>query len=309
MEFYKIANGLAQVKRNEITPLEHGVIVICTQEEAQNGALDLLTENIQILQYEYEGLCKIETAPNCMYGSFSVPEKAHEKNADLQHVNFAFCIQAQGILFLDGSGLVSATVQTLALTNPGRCASIGQFFSCFLESLISNDLYYLNDIQEHLAKLEDDILEEAAEDFNEQLMNLRKEILSLHRYYAQMMDVGEDLQENENGFFEDKSIALFRRFTDRIARLLKEAASLREYCMQVREAYASQIDLRQNSIMKVLTVVTTVFSPLTLLTGWYGMNFADMPELHWKYGYLCVFLVSLAISGICLLLFKHKKFL
>lgn len=59
----------------------------------------------------------------------------------------------------------------------------------------------------------------------------------------------------------------------------------------MREAYQSQLEIQQNDLMKVFTVVTTVFLPLNLITGWYGMNFGDMPELSWHYGYGSIIVV------------------
>ena len=68
------------------------------------------------------------------------------------------------------------------------------------------------------------------------------------------------------------------------------------------------MDLRQNKIMKVLTVVTTIFLPLSLIVGWYGMNF-PMPEFDWAFGYPAVILLSAAVVIFCVWLFKRKKFL
>ena len=79
--------------------------------------------------------------------------------------------------------------------------------------------------------------------------------------------------------------------------------------MQVQDVYQSEIGIRQNDVMKVLTIVTTVFLPLTLIAGWYGMNFAHMPELAWKYGYPVVILVSVLIVAVSLYIFKKKKYL
>ena len=70
----------------------------------------------------------------------------------------------------------------------------------------------------------------------------------------------------------------------------------------------AEIDIRQNRIMQILTIVTTIFLPLTLLVGWYGMNFAGMPELTWKYGYPVIVVVSIVIVGISLWVCKRKKF-
>ena len=77
----------------------------------------------------------------------------------------------------------------------------------------------------------------------------------------------------------------------------------------LREAYQAQLSIRQNDLMKVFTVVTAVFLPLTLLTGWYGMNFAFMPELRWRYGYPAVMVLGAAIVGALLYWFKRKKWL
>ena len=72
--------------------------------------------------------------------------------------------------------------------------------------------------------------------------------------------------------------------------------------------FQAEIDIRQNRIMKILTIVTTIFLPLTLVAGWYGMNFSNMPELSWKYGYPAVIVISLVIVMICLWTMKKKKF-
>ena len=98
-------------------------------------------------------------------------------------------------------------------------------------------------------------------------------------------------------------------FSNRMARLYDTASSLRDYTMQLSDLYQSQIDLKQNRIMTILTVVTTIFMPLTLITGWYGMNFTYMPELDSPYGYPVIIVVALVIAVASLLYFKKKKWL
>ena len=85
--------------------------------------------------------------------------------------------------------------------------------------------------------------------------------------------------------------------------------ALLDYTTQIRETYKSRLDVKQNRIMTVLTVVTTVFMPLTLIVGWYGMNFRYMPELEWKIGYPLVIIVSVIIVIASLIFFKVKKWL
>jgi magnesium transporter len=84
---------------------------------------------------------------------------------------------------------------------------------------------------------------------------------------------------------------------------------LRDYTSQVREAYQAKLDYDLNSIIKVFTVVTTIFLPLTLIVGWYGMNFTTMPELTWKYGYVYTIILSIVVVIICIIYFKKKKLL
>ena len=78
--------------------------------------------------------------------------------------------------------------------------------------------------------------------------------------------------------------------------------------MEIWEIYQSQISIRQNDIMKILTIVTTIFLPLSLLAGWYGMNFEYMPELHWRYGYVGVLVAAVLIVTFSMILFRRKRY-
>ena len=81
---------------------------------------------------------------------------------------------------------------------------------------------------------------------------------------------------------------------------------LREYASQVSSEYQAQVYIAQNRIMKLLTVVTTVCMPLSLIAGWYGMNFIGMPELSWEYGYPTVIALSALVVGCSILYFRKK---
>ena len=101
----------------------------------------------------------------------------------------------------------------------------------------------------------------------------------------------------------------YRFFADRMLRLLAEAEDLREYSSQIYDMYQSRINIKQNKVMQFLTVITTIFMPLTLITGWYGMNFRNMPELAWKYGYVAVIIISALLLLAELCIFKRKKWM
>ena len=128
-------------------------------------------------------------------------------------------------------------------------------------------------------------------------------------HYEQLIDLGQELEENENNFFKQENLRYFRLFLNRMARLHDSSTSLRDYTVQLGDQYKANLDIRQNRIMTILTVVTTIFMPLTLIVGWYGMNFRYMPELEWRWGYPVIIVVTLLIAIGCLLFFKKKKWL
>ena len=186
--------------------------------------------------------------------------------------------------------------------------SVGRFLYDFFEQLIARDLHRLEKIEDRIEALEDRVLAHELDDFSAPMTALRKETMAWFRYYSQLDDVACELHENENGFFTDSEQLLFRMFEERVIRLREESQLLRESCAQLQSLFQAEIDTRQNRIMQILTIVTTIFLPLTLLVGWYGMNFVGMPELTWKYGYPVVVVVSIATVGISLWVCKKKKF-
>ena len=131
----------------------------------------------------------------------------------------------------------------------------------------------------------------------------RQKLSELNAYYEQLTAMSELMQARDNG-----AAGLWERYARRTERLQSHVRLLRENILQLRELYQSIQDTRQNRIMGILTVVTTLFLPLTLLTGWYGMNFSHMPELQWRYGYPVVLIIAVLVVIVEIIYFKRKKF-
>ena len=180
----------------------------------------------------------------------------------------------------------------------------------FLERFINEDNSLLADIEADISDHEDKINERNMNnDFNRELTEIRKKLIILDNYYQQFVAVGEELEENALDIFAEENLHYFRIFSNRASRLSSNTRMLQEYSMHVRESYHAQLDNDTNKIMKMFTVVTTIFLPLTLIVGWYGMNFTTMPELGWSFGYVYVILLSIIVAIICYIFFKKKKFM
>jgi len=138
---------------------------------------------------------------------------------------------------------------------------------------------------------------------------MKKELMYIRNYCEQLIDVGDVLRDDENHMFSGENVKRYIIFTKRVNRLRENVSHLEEYTVQLRETHDAMLDYNLNSIMKLLTVITTIFLPLTLIVGWYGMNFTYMPELDWRYGYIGVILLSALIVVGCIAIFKKHRLL
>ena len=146
-------------------------------------------------------------------------------------------------------------------------------------------------------------------ELNTEIFDLRNRLSTLKNYYEQLIDIGEALQENENDLFEEEDLRYFKIFTDKSERLSNNTQLLCDNLIHLREALDAALNYNLNNTMKLFTIVTIIFQPLTLIVGGYGMNFTNMPELGWKYGYLYVTILSICVVGFILYYFKKKKYM
>lgn len=188
--------------------------------------------------------------------------------------------------------------------------SIERVICAFFEQLVYKDSGVLESYENKVGKMEEQIEQnKAGKSFNAEILAMRRKLLIVRHYYEQILDVFETMVENDADLFLDENTHLFRISRDKIERLSNNTQLLRDSLVQVREAYMAALDYSANRIMKVFTVVTTVFLPLTLIVGWYGMNFEFMPELGWRFGYLGVIALSVAVVFLSVLFFKKKNLL
>lgn len=181
-----------------------------------------------------------------------------------------------------------------------------RILSSYFERLIENDVSFLDDIEQEIMGLENALITSKKRNCVKEIISLRKRLMILKRHYEQLLNVFDELQENEDDTLAETSLKYFKIIERRVERLYNSVLHLRDYVTQVREAYQAEVDISLNNIMKIFTVITAIFLPLTLLVGWYGMNL-NMPEFKWPYAYPMVIGLSLAVVVFCIAYFKKNK--
>ena len=249
---------------------------------------------------------KAEVNYDSLTGTFQLPDRENLKGNDYR---FAFAMDEKGIVFIDDSGRAEQMIDTIRRTRRWREPSLERFLYDFLEQIVDNDLTIMENYENELDQIEDKIITTQGEVKMARVNEIRSDVRELLVHYEQIIDMTQELIENENGFFSEENLRYIHLFMNLMSRRHDSAVSLREPTMQVRDLYNVQLDVRQSRTMTILTVVTTIFMPLTLITGWYGMNFRYMPELGWRYGYIVVIAISIVIVIFCLILFRKKKWL
>jgi magnesium transporter len=178
----------------------------------------------------------------------------------------------------------------------------------FLTALTADDIDQLERVERDINDLDDGIVmtKRPMRNVGMRIIALRRELLTYKRYYEQLDVVLDSLAEDELTIYSKEETDKLAAIERRVRRLLESVSHLREGVTQAREAYQAQIDIEQNQIMKIFTVITAIFLPLTLIVGWYGMNF-DMPEYHWAGGYPFVIALSAVVCVGLFVMFKQKK--
>ncbi len=176
----------------------------------------------------------------------------------------------------------------------------------FFEKTAVFDVSFFEGFEQEISDLESALIGEQKQNFVMEINSLRKRLMPLKRHYEQLLNLLDELQENENGILNDASLRYFRIFSNKVDRHYHNILNLRDYVTQVREAYQSEVDIDLNNIMKIFTVITAIFLPLSLIVGWYGMNL-KMPEFAWPYAYPMVIALSMAVVGFCIAYFKRNK--
>lgn len=207
----------------------------------------------------------------------------------------------------ENDGRVLNCFMTAMSKYPTTSISVERLVYAFFTTLVDSEVKIIQDTGYKIAELEERMLKNRAdENINPLLLKIKRRLLSQRHYYQQLISISTTLEANENEIFSEGELSSISNLTARLVRLREEIDSLNAQLLHLQDAYHAQLDLKLNQTMKAFTAITTIFFPLTVIVGWYGMNF-PMPEFNWKYGYLYVAMLSVAVIIIISIIIKRNK--
>lgn len=279
-----------------------GGVFLYETGEAQNLPASLSRRAAFLFSLQHIRYCKAESFGGCVIGTLYIPSELTEET---EPVKIAFHLENNTLILVGNIQTLRTNVAEVTETpSDGLCAAI--LLLHMIESFLSDDVLYLQSIDEEFTHKEEALLHTIPTDFNGYLMTSRRKLSRLHAYYEQLADVADVLEGSLAMVNENQSNA-WRLLGERCGRLHNNTEALSEYLQQLRELYRSQIDLRQSRTMSLLTVVTTLFLPLSLVAAWYGMNFSNMLAINSRWGYPVVLLLVVLLVVGEIIYFKKKK--
>lgn len=235
----------------------------------------------------------------------------HENGSiDSEHISFVLKGNAL-ISFQDKPGDVFNSIRERILHNKGkvRNSNATYLLSLLLDAIVEHYFLLLDHLSEKIEKLEEDIILNPSEDSLQEIHFLKKQLIFLKKSIQPTKFLLRDIVVENPDSFDDASMKYFGDIYDHAKEVSETVEAFREMMAHILEMYVTGISHKMNVVMKLLTVVATIFIPLTFIAGVYGMNFKWMPELEWKWGYPTVWLVMISIFIGSVTYFKKKDWL
>lgn len=262
----------------------------------------LLMRNLHNIKH-----CSADIFGNCVVGTLVIPDK---KNFTSNLLECGFYMDMDRLIIIGDESHAKDIFDEIMCERNLEGDSSYLIMLELLEYLVRDDLLFLEEYEKKLNSVEEMVMEDIADlpgDFDIFVARYRKEIREMSRYYQLLADLADVLEEAMIKEQREKERQLFAYLGNKVDRLYHDSLAMSEYALQIRDIYQSKISTEQNKVMQLLTIVTTIFMPLTLIAGWYGMNFKMMPELELRYGYLFICILALVIVIIEIVIFKRKK--
>jgi len=190
-----------------------------------------------------------------------------------------------------------------------RARGADYLFYALTDVIIDNYFTIIETIGNDLERLEERIFNHPNEDSLQEIHRIKGDLLQVRKITYPIRESLRKLENDDIELIEDKTRKYFSDIYEHIVQIIETIESYREVVSGLKDLYLSSISYRMNKVMQVLTIIATIFIPLTFLVGVYGMNFENMPELHWKYAYFVLWGIMISIVVILIHLFRKKRWI
>jgi magnesium transporter len=213
--------------------------------------------------------------------------------------------------FEEREGGLFDSVRDRLRNDQGRLRKMGADYlvHALLDAIIDRYFVVLEKLGERIEFLEEDLVTRPAPGTLGEIHRLKREMIFLRKAVWPLREVIGSLERGDSPLVKESSVIYLRDIYDHTIQIIDNIETFRDMLSGMLDIYLSSISNRMNEVMKVLTIIATLFIPLTFIVGLYGMNFKNMPELEWPWGYPVVLLIMLTVVVFMLIYFRRKKWI
>jgi magnesium transporter len=213
--------------------------------------------------------------------------------------------------FQEQRGDVFDGVRQRLRNNKGRLRKMGSDYLAYalLDAVVDSYFAILENLGEQIEWLEDEVINRPTPETLSQIHHFKREMILLRKAVWPLREIIGGLQRLGPPLVQNSTALYLRDIHDHTVQIIDTIETFRDILSGLLDLYLSSISNRMNEIMKVLTIIATIFIPLTFVAGVYGMNFEFMPELHWPWSYPVLLLLMLGMAGGMMIFFRRKNWL
>ncbi|RMB60621.1 magnesium and cobalt transport protein CorA [Dokdonia sinensis] len=222
-----------------------------------------------------------------------------------------YLIKGLVISFQETSSDLFESVRDRILSSKGRVRQRGSDYLVYalLDAIIDNYYITLDSFESVIEQVEDDVMEDHHEDIKGDIHNLKKELIVVRKSIAPLREALSRFSKTENTIVYESTFDYLRSLYENTVQIMDSVESYRDMLNSLQDLFMTEVSYKMNKVMQVLTIVSTIFIPLTFVAGIYGMNFDHIPELHFKNGYFIAWGFMIVVALLLVYYFKRRKWL
>jgi len=215
------------------------------------------------------------------------------------------------ISFQEKEGDVFNPIRERIRTGKGRIRKMGADYLAYglIDAIVDGYFLILEKLGENIEDVEETMMSNPTPETLHSIHRLKRKMISIRKSVWPLREAVSTLERSDSSLIQDPTRIYLKDVYDHTIQVIDTVETFRDMLSGILDIYLSSISNKMNEIMKVLTIIATIFIPLTFIAGVYGMNFENMPELKWRWGYPAIWFVMLFIGILMLVYFRKKKWL